>query len=259
MWVLLAIAAVNTVVAAFYYLNIVRYMFFVPAEEDAGRVNVSPAFGVTLGITAVVTVLLGLAPGPLIAWASQSASALAGHLAIDRTKVRNRMRLAQLIEGLPGVVSASGNLAVEVSAITSDSRQVTPGLLFVAYQGVGVDGRRYLADALARGASAVVVERAQPDIDVPTVTVTDGRAALAWLHAAWFGHPSRAFTVVGVTGTDGKTTTCNLLFSILKASGTSAGMISTVNAVIGDDAFDTGLHTTTPDAADVQRYPGANA
>ena len=76
MWVLLAIAAVNTVVAAFYYLNIARYMFFVPAEEDAGRVNISPAFGVTLGITAVVTVLLGLAPGPLIAWASQSASAL---------------------------------------------------------------------------------------------------------------------------------------------------------------------------------------
>ena len=76
MWVLLAIAAVNTVVAAFYYLNIVRYMFFVPAEEDAGRVNISPAFGVTLGITAVVTVLLGLAPGPLIVWASQSASAL---------------------------------------------------------------------------------------------------------------------------------------------------------------------------------------
>ena len=77
---------------------------------------------------------------------------------------------------------------------------------------------------------------------------------LAWLHAAWYGHPSRSMTVIGVTGTDGKTTTSNLIFSILKAAGIRAGMISTVNAVIGDEVYDTGLHTTTPDSADVQRY-----
>ena len=76
MWVLLAIAAINTVIAAFYYLNIVRYMFFVPGEEQAERVSVSPAFGAVLGITAVVTLLLGLVPGPLIAWASVSARSL---------------------------------------------------------------------------------------------------------------------------------------------------------------------------------------
>lgn len=76
MWVLLAIAAINTVVAAFYYLNIARYMFFTPVEEGATRVRISPAFGVTLGITAVMTVLLGLAPQPLIEWASTSAGAL---------------------------------------------------------------------------------------------------------------------------------------------------------------------------------------
>ncbi len=83
--------------------------------------------------------------------------------------------------------------------------------------------------------------------------VTDGRSALAWLHAAWYGHPSRSMTVIGVTGTDGKTTTCNLIYSILKAAGIRAGMISTVNAVIGDEIYETGLHTTTPDSADVQR------
>ncbi|MCU0509160.1 MAG: NADH-quinone oxidoreductase subunit N [Anaerolineae bacterium] len=76
MWVLLAIAAINTVVAAFYYLNIARYMFFTPRDEAAARVRVSPAFAVTVGITAVVTVLLGLAPQPLIEWASASASSL---------------------------------------------------------------------------------------------------------------------------------------------------------------------------------------
>ena len=76
MWVLLAIAAINTVIAAFYYLNIVRYMFFVPSEEGAERVKVSPAFGMVLGITGIVTLLLGIVPGPLIAWASVSARSL---------------------------------------------------------------------------------------------------------------------------------------------------------------------------------------
>lgn len=76
MWVLVAIAAVNSVVAAFYYLNVVRYMFFVPSEEDAGPVAVSRSLQVTLGITAAVTVLLGVLPGPLIAWASRSANIL---------------------------------------------------------------------------------------------------------------------------------------------------------------------------------------
>jgi len=76
MWVLLAIAAVNTVVAAFYYLNIVRYMFLTPLEAAEERVSVSPAFGAVLGITALVTLLLGIIPGPLIAWASDSARVL---------------------------------------------------------------------------------------------------------------------------------------------------------------------------------------
>lgn len=76
MWVLAAIAAVNSVVAAFYYLNIVRYMFFTPAEESAERIPVALPFQVAVGLTAVVTLLLGLAPGPLITWASESAQAL---------------------------------------------------------------------------------------------------------------------------------------------------------------------------------------
>ncbi len=76
MWVLLAIAAINTVIAAFYYLNIVRYMFFVPSEEPVQHVRVAPAFGAVLAITAIVTLLLGIVPGPFIAWASLSARSL---------------------------------------------------------------------------------------------------------------------------------------------------------------------------------------
>jgi UDP-N-acetylmuramoyl-L-alanyl-D-glutamate--2,6-diaminopimelate ligase len=86
------------------------------------------------------------------------------------------------------------------------------------------------------------------------IVVPDGREALAHLSAAWYGHPSQRLTVIGVTGTDGKTTTCNLIHSILAAGGKRVGLVTTVNAVIGEQVQDTGLHTTTPDAPDVQRY-----
>jgi UDP-N-acetylmuramoyl-L-alanyl-D-glutamate--2,6-diaminopimelate ligase len=164
------------------------------------------------------------------------------------------MQLSALLADLPNVTAIYGNPEVEIAAITADSRCVTPGALFVAYQGVGVDGHQYAGDAVARGAAAVVGEKPLVDLAVPFVQVTDGREALAWLNAVWYGHPSRSMRVVGITGTDGKTTTANLLFSILRAVGRRVGLISTVNAVIGDLVYDTGLHTTTPDAADFQRY-----
>ena len=143
----------------------------------------------------------------------------------------------------------------EILAITDDSRQVTPGAVFVAYKGVAVDGHRFIPDALRRGAAAIVVERPSADpADAPSIVVTSGREALAWLCAAWRGFPGRALRVVGVTGTDGKTTTCNLAYAILTAAQRRTGMISTVNAVIGDRAMETGLHTTTPDADETQDY-----
>ncbi len=89
---------------------------------------------------------------------------------------------------------------------------------------------------------------------VPYVQVENSRTALAYLAAAYFGHPARRLTVIGVTGTDGKTTTCNLIYNILRTAGLSSGMISTVNAVIGDQVLDTGFHVTTPEAPAVQDY-----
>lgn len=143
----------------------------------------------------------------------------------------------------------------EIRSITDDSRRVSPGAVFVAYKGVAVDGHRFIADSLRRGAVAVVVENASADpADTPSIGVGNGRQALAWLSAAWHGYPGRSISVVGVTGTDGKTTTSNLTFAILQAAGLKAGMISTVNAIIGDKALDTGLHTTTPDADETQGY-----
>ena len=163
------------------------------------------------------------------------------------------VRLTDLITALPRAESY-GDTDVAVTAITCDSRQVRPGSLFVAYRGVAVDGHDYVPQALDRGAVAVVVERRLGGLIVPSIVVPDGREALAFLSAAWHGFPARRLTMVGVTGTDGKTTTCNLLHSILTAAGRRAGLVTTVKAVIGRQISDTGLHTTTPDAPDVQRY-----
>jgi UDP-N-acetylmuramoyl-L-alanyl-D-glutamate--2,6-diaminopimelate ligase len=149
----------------------------------------------------------------------------------------------------------SGDADTETTSLTPDSRQVTPGSLFVAYVGESVDAHRYIPQAVERGAAAIVGERQRPDglpPDVAYVQVPDGRVALAQLAAAWHGHPSRELIVVGVTGTEGKTTTVNLLRSIFAAAGYKTGMISTVNALIGDRYQATGLHVTTPDAPQVQ-------
>jgi UDP-N-acetylmuramoyl-L-alanyl-D-glutamate--2,6-diaminopimelate ligase len=164
------------------------------------------------------------------------------------------LRLADLLASLPDASVPAGSGAAIIGGISADSRQITPGTLFVAYRGTGNDGHRFIGEAVRRGAAAVVGEEEPRELPVPYIRVTDGRAALSWLWSAWYGHPSREMRLIGITGTDGKTTTANLVHGILRAAGSRVGLISTVNAVIGDETIDTGLHTTTPDAPDVQRY-----
>jgi UDP-N-acetylmuramoyl-L-alanyl-D-glutamate--2,6-diaminopimelate ligase len=142
---------------------------------------------------------------------------------------------------------------IPIAGIAIDSRAVKPGYLFVAMQGGSADGHDYIQKAIDNGAAAVVGEVGR--IEDPTyIGLENPRQALTWLAAAFYDWPARKLTVIGVTGTDGKTTTCNLLYKILVAAGLKAGMISTVNAVIGDEVLDTGFHVTTPDAHDVQNY-----
>ncbi|MFU8772434.1 MAG: UDP-N-acetylmuramoyl-L-alanyl-D-glutamate--2,6-diaminopimelate ligase, partial [Anaerolineales bacterium] len=116
------------------------------------------------------------------------------------------------------------------------------------------DGHQFIDDAVQRGAVAVVGSRSITLPNLPYIKVSDGRWALAHLSAAFYGYPARQLTVIGVTGTDGKTTTTNLIYHLLKTAGFRVGMISTVNAVIGNEKIDTGFHVTTPEAPDVQRY-----
>jgi UDP-N-acetylmuramoyl-L-alanyl-D-glutamate--2,6-diaminopimelate ligase len=163
------------------------------------------------------------------------------------------MLLKDLFVNFPLAMSSSIPDA-EVTGIAIDNRAVKPGDLFIAMRGGSMDGHDFIQKAIDGGASAVVGDRDLAGFSVPYIRLENSRHALTWLAAAFYGEPARRLTVIGVTGTDGKTTTSNLLYKILIAAGIKAGMISTVNAVIGDEVLDTGFHVTTPDAHDVQRY-----
>ena len=162
--------------------------------------------------------------------------------------------LNQLCAGL-GEFSWKGGEGLNplITGIVLDSREVKPGNLFVAMTGGQRDGHDFIGDATQKGAAAVVGSEAMGRMAVPYLSVQDTRLALARLASAFYNHPGRKLTAVGVTGTDGKTTTTNLIFKILQAAGLNAGMISTVNAVFGDETLDTGYHVTTPEAPFVQQ------
>ncbi len=165
------------------------------------------------------------------------------------------MRFFELLEGLPGVATTDSDVAI-TAPVTDNVQDIQPGGVFVARRGASVDGHDLIPQAVANGAAAVIGERAPGAVacPVPYAAVPDARAVLGDLAAAYFGYPSRELVVIGVTGTDGKTTTAALLYSILRAAGIRVGMISTVNAIIGDTALETGLHVSTPRATDVQAY-----
>ncbi len=167
-------------------------------------------------------------------------------------------RLSELISAIPGgILGSMGEGDPVIQRIMLDSREVGEGDLFVALVGGNVDGHRYINPAVDQGACAVMGTRSMEEfstIGVPYFQVENARLALAYISAALYDFPARKLTVIGITGTDGKTTTCNLLYHILLNAGIKVGMISTVNAVIGDRVLDTGFHVTTPEAPDVQRY-----
>ena len=153
-------------------------------------------------------------------------------------------------------VSTCGDLSREITAPVVESSQDTrPGGLFVARAGQTTDGHRFIADAIEAGAAAIIGEAELTDLPVPYVRVKDAQQILGLLAAAYYGYPSRNIVIIGVTGTDGKTTTCHLLHSILQRQpGFRVGYISTLSADFGGESAPTGLHVTTPGAPQVQEY-----
>src|SRR5688572_4060352 len=168
--------------------------------------------------------------------------------------MKTNSSLRKIFAEIPEPFSMADAPELHVAGISIDSRAVRPGHLFVAMKGGSSDGHDYIQKAIENGAAAVVGEQDLTGLAVPYIRLENPRPALTWLAAAYYHWPARKLTVIGVTGTDGKTTTSNLIYKILVAAGIKAGMISTVNAVIGDEVLDTGFHVTTPDAHDVQNY-----
>lgn len=156
--------------------------------------------------------------------------------------------LAALAEATGGTVL--GDPEVVVTDATHDSRQAGPGALFVAVRGMSTDGHRFVAQAVAQGSPAVVVEVPQ-QVEVPQLVVDDSRARLATIAAEVHGHPSHQLSLVGVTGTNGKTTVTYLLESIAAAAGLPSGLIGTIQSRVGADPIPS--LRTTPEATDLQR------
>jgi UDP-N-acetylmuramoyl-L-alanyl-D-glutamate--2,6-diaminopimelate ligase len=159
------------------------------------------------------------------------------------------MRLAELVGGLPGA-RVVGDGAVGVKELAYDSRKVEPGTLFFCVIGEKVDGHEFGARAVEDGAVALVVERELTDLDVVQVVVPDSRAAMAPLAARFYGDPTAELRVVGVTGTNGKTTTAFLLHEILKAAEFPCGLLGTVKQIVG--GVEKEVVRTTPEAIELQ-------
>jgi UDP-N-acetylmuramoyl-L-alanyl-D-glutamate--2,6-diaminopimelate ligase len=160
------------------------------------------------------------------------------------------LKIKDILEGFP-LKEIIGGADVEITAVTYDSRQVGPGALFVAIKGLRADGHDFVADAVARGAAAVVVEKASKAAgSVPQLVVEDSRRALAAAAAAFFGHPGRELSVVGVTGTNGKTTACFLLDAVFRAAGKTTALATTVKNVVA--GVERPARLTTAEAPEVQ-------
>ena len=160
------------------------------------------------------------------------------------------MKLNDILNGLT-ILETTADLNADITDVCYDSRQAVEGGLFVAIAGAATDGHRYIPMVQEKGAACVVCQQV-PDCDIPYVLVEDSRRALAVIACNWFDHPSREMTMVGVTGTSGKTTSTYLIKSILEQkAGAKVGLIGTIQNMIGSEV----LHTerTTPESFELQK------
>lgn len=164
------------------------------------------------------------------------------------------MKLSELLPQVEYAV-LSGSVETDVSGLCCDSRKAGPGSLFVALPGARADGRAFIPAAVAQGATAIIAEGpAEVPEGVTLLQVPDARIALAHVSAAWYGYPARRLTIIGITGTKGKTTTAYILRSILTAAGYRTGMIGTVGTFIGDEMI-CDARNTTPESIELhQRF-----
>jgi len=169
---------------------------------------------------------------------------------IDRLAREGRLRGARR-DGR--AIGAAGLADLEIHGVTNDSRTAGPGSLFVAVPGLHTDGHDHLASAAERGAAAALVERPVLESPLPQLIVDATQPAVASAAAWWYGDPSRELLTVGITGTDGKTTTAYLAVAALEAAGVRTAMLGTAGLRIGGTTEPNPDHATTPDAPVLQR------
>lgn len=159
------------------------------------------------------------------------------------------MKLRELLKDIP-VLECTADLETEITVICYDSRKAEPGCLFVAVTGFAADGNRFIPMALEKGAAAVVTAK-KPEQDIPYILVESDRLALAMLGCNFYGHPAKSMTMIGVTGTNGKTSSTLLLKQVLeKTLGARVGLIGTMANMIGEKTIPT--ERTTPESLDLQ-------
>lgn len=162
------------------------------------------------------------------------------------------MRLDKLLERLDYEV-LQGSVDTDIVTLVNDSREAEKGSAFVCVRGAVSDGHNYAADAAAKGAAALVVERkVNAPEGVTVILVKDTRYALALMSAAYYGYPAEKMKIIGVTGTKGKTTTTYMVKSILESTGYKVGLIGTIEAIIGEKHIPAG--NTTPESCTIQKY-----
>ena len=166
------------------------------------------------------------------------------------------MVLAALLEKLEYEL-VSGSADMQIENVVYDSRKVTEGSLFICIEGGTADGHTFIPDVIKKGAKALIVTKDVSDLlpegtDVTVIRVKDSRYALAFVSAAYFGHPAEKLKVIGITGTKGKTTTTYLVKSILEHAGHKVGLVGTIEAVIGQEHIP--ANNTTPESYVLQEY-----
>ncbi len=160
------------------------------------------------------------------------------------------MILEQLLTRLNYTVAA-GSTEIEISDVIYDSRKVIKDCVFVCLVGSAFDGHEYAADAVKKGAAAVVVSRDTEIANATVIKVDDTRKALAFMSAEYFGNPADTLTTIGITGTKGKTTTASMIRSILEKGNIKTGVIGTLGIIIGDKLIKT--NNTTPESYEIQK------
>ncbi len=160
------------------------------------------------------------------------------------------MKLSKLLENV-NIIKSQGNIDIKISGIAFNSAEVKPGDVFVCITGFKTDGHKFARDALERGAVAIVAEKEIEDTAATVAVVENTRFALAYMAAVFYDYPHKKFRLIGITGTNGKTTTTYLLKAILENKGKKVGLIGTNQNMIGDEVIPS--HHTTPDSLELMK------